>query len=483
MKKQKFGLLSSSILYGFGGAAQRLISFILLPIFTHYLTPTDYGVVGLLVSLPALLLPVFSLGLSASISVCYFAAENQAGRRTVILTGRLITYISAGIMLALALLELDLVTRLAVGDLEYRLHTLVAVVTVALNVLCLPLQLEQQFSGRPLEFVIISLAGAVLASMGGAAAVIVFELGGLGLLIGNLLGQLFVCVLLMLPRKGTISGGKVSLGVAKELLKHGMPMLPSFVLLFILQNGVRWPLERGHGIDAVGLFTLGSSLGAAITLFTTGFVAAWMPWAMAQSDRWAESRQIVANRLSQYLISGGFLVLLFFCFAQPALQLLTPTHYFGAWVVVGLSAASNLLISIFSLLLPPVYMAKKVSLVLVAQGIAAAVTVGSAYFLLDFGILGAALAVFLGGVSLVMAQVVVNVKLTGIQSIPFDWVPLGLIVMVLGLASWATFYLSIADLFDFALHAVLLVLVVGGMAIWCLPDKKSLLSKISRGLR
>lgn len=484
LKGGKFGLLSSSILYGLGGAVQRLIGFILLPIFTRYLTPADYGIVGLLIILPALLLPVFSLGLSASISVCYFAKDHLVDRQSVIQTARFITYASVGLMMIMAIIAIDLITRLAVGNLEYRLHTLVAIVTVVFNVLCLPLQLEQQLSGKPLEFVKISIVGALCTALASLLAIVAFELGAMGILLGNLLGQVVVWLLLLVTRQkaGVESNGRLDFVIARDLVIHGIPMLPSFLLLFVIQSGVRWPLEWSHGVNAVGLYSVGASFGATLTLLTSGFVAAWTPWAMRHGERWEEGRHLVATRFTQYLIGGGFLVLLFFCVSQPALRILTPPSYFDAWMVVGLAAAANFLTSLFSLLLPPVYMAKKVFLVLVSQAIAALVTAGGIYMLLDFGILGAALAVFIGSLTLVVIQVVVNAKLTDVQQIPLDGLKLVQIVLVLGAASWATFWLRISDTGSFLMYSIFLVLFAGAVLFRCFPDKQSLLSKFSRGL-
>jgi O-antigen/teichoic acid export membrane protein len=483
LKASRFGLLSTSVLYGLGGAAQRLIGFILLPIFTRYLTPADYGIVGLLVILPALLLPVFSLGLSASISVCYFAKEHPSDRQSVIQTARLVTYASVSLMMIMAMIAIDLVTRLTVGNLEYRLHTLVAVVTVVFNVLCLPLQLEQQFSGRPLEFVKISIASAVCTALASVLAIVAFELGALGMLLGNLLGQVVVWVLLLVMRQkaGIESNGRPDFVIARDLVTHGVPMLPSFLLLFVIQSGVRWPLEWSHGVNAVGLYSVGASFGSTLTLLTSGFVAAWIPWAMRHGERWEEGRQVVATRFTQYLIGGGFLVLLFFCVSQPALRILTPPSYFDAWVVVGLAAAANFLMSLFSLLLPPIYMAKKVSLVLISQAGAALVTAGVFYMLLDFGILGAALAVSIGSLSLVVIQAVVNAKLTDIQPIPLDGPKLARVVLVLLVTCWATFWLQISDIGNFFLSSFLLVLFAGIVLFRCFPDKQALLKKFSRG--
>lgn len=485
MLKKKFGLLSSSVLYGLGGAAQRLTSFLLMPLFARHLMPADYGIVGLLASLPALLLPIFSLGISASIGVCYFAAEKAEERLIVIKTAKVLTTISALAMLVIAMVFLDSVTRLAVDNLDYQVHTFIAIVTVALTILCLPQQLEQQFAGRPIEYVVVSLAGALFTSLSSIVTIVFFKLGALGMLIGGMAGQALVWVLLLwLENRSAQEQVRAERLVAKALLKHGLPMLPSFLLLFVIQNWIRWPLEKVHGIDAVGLFSLGSSLGSSMTLLTSGFVAAWMPWVMSQAEQWNDARHEVAKRFTQYFIACGLVVLLFFCAAQPALHLLLPAVYHDAWTVVGLAAAANFVMSLFSLVLPPIYIAGRVYLLLVSQALSATVTIGATYFLLDLGIIGASFAVFVGSVSLVLAQIVVNVKFTNISPIPFDGGRLTKIILVLSLACGATFLTLVSDDgWGFPIMMLGLATAAGLIMLKSFPDRQLLVAIFVRGGR
>tara|TARA_R110001599_G_scaffold171353_1_gene362344 strand:- start:370160 stop:371614 length:1455 start_codon:yes stop_codon:yes gene_type:complete len=484
MTVRKFGLLSSSLVYGLGGAAQRCISLLLLPLFTRYLTPTDYGVVGLLAVLPALLLPIFSLGLTASISVCYFSLKYAEKRQSVIQTSLWITYYSVAIMMMLTFIDLDWITQLSTSNLEYRSHTLVAIITAAISIICLPLQLELQFSGRPLEFVISSLVSAIVASLCSVILVVWFNLSSLGILTGSMLGQISLWILLLLRRhtKSPDIKGSANFQIAKELLKHGLPLLPSFMFLFLLQNGVRWSLESKHGVEAVGLYAIGTNFGSVLTLITSGFVTAWMPWAMQLSDQWSDARHMVAKRLTQYVICVGFLVLLFFCFAQPVLYILTPQVYFDAWTVVGLAATANFMISLFSLVLPPIYMAGKVNLVLISQGVAAVVAIVSAHFLLDFGIFGASLAVALGTFTMIAVQLIINKKLVDVPTIPLEFKKIFFIGLIFISSCGITFFLKIEHIGKFAIASLLLILLSGFLMFTFFPDKKSLYKKFQKNI-
>lgn len=60
-------LLASTAIYGLGAMASRLVTLLLLPVFTAHLVPADYGVVAMLTVVGGFVAPIFTLGLGSSI--------------------------------------------------------------------------------------------------------------------------------------------------------------------------------------------------------------------------------------------------------------------------------------------------------------------------------------------------------------------------------------------------------------------------------
>ena len=65
-------ILRASSVYGLANLGIRALNFLLLPIYTRFLTPADYGVIVLAETLAAFLLSILSLGFDASIQRLYF---------------------------------------------------------------------------------------------------------------------------------------------------------------------------------------------------------------------------------------------------------------------------------------------------------------------------------------------------------------------------------------------------------------------------
>ena len=69
-----------SAIYGLGGLVSRILAVLLLPLYTSYLTPADYGRVETLVALSAILVMVLRAGISTAFFRFYFDSPEPADR-------------------------------------------------------------------------------------------------------------------------------------------------------------------------------------------------------------------------------------------------------------------------------------------------------------------------------------------------------------------------------------------------------------------
>ena len=75
-----------SAIYGLGGLVSRILAVLLLPLYTHYLSTSDYGQIETLIALVTVLTIVLQFGISSAFFRFYFDADDDAGRRLVLRT-------------------------------------------------------------------------------------------------------------------------------------------------------------------------------------------------------------------------------------------------------------------------------------------------------------------------------------------------------------------------------------------------------------
>jgi len=130
------GFIGHAATYAVGNIARRLVGFVMLPIYTRFLTPADYGVIGLLTFALALSEPIFGARLARAIPKFYFEAADAHGRRTVIWGAIGLTGVVSAASMVLLMLFRGLGSQLLFGDHKYAL----ALGLFSVNLLAQPIE-------------------------------------------------------------------------------------------------------------------------------------------------------------------------------------------------------------------------------------------------------------------------------------------------------------------------------------------------------
>src|ERR687884_1570631 len=88
-------LASQSVIYGLGSVVSRILSVLLLPLYTSYLHGRDYGRVETLTALTAILVALLRLGISSAFFRFYFDSTEWEQRVRVVRTSFWFTMASA----------------------------------------------------------------------------------------------------------------------------------------------------------------------------------------------------------------------------------------------------------------------------------------------------------------------------------------------------------------------------------------------------
>ena len=410
MSQQLARLVKTTVIYGLGQVLIRFISLLLLPLFTTYLTPTEYGISAVLGLLAVVLAPIFSIGLGTAIGTVYFHPDDPERRNKTIWTAFAILGLS-GLLLGLLGIAFGRgISELALQTPDYQWLVTMSVWCISLATAATPLQLYLQLEERAISYAVITVVVALFSIALSISLVVVLRQGIWGLVEANLVSQALAFVLFLLLAARRLKP-RLDLSLGQTLVRTGVPLIPGFAFLFIILQANKYLLQWFDGLDALGVYSIGFNIGMVMNLVVVAFTTAWTPYFLAFSDRQDEARRLFGKIFTYYVFAFGALNLIFYFAAKPLVMLMTDPDFHNAFVVVGPSATSQFLLGVFSLLLPAMYFAQEVPFV---TGIQAAATVVAALANLllipPFGIAGAAAALAIGALALVVAQLVWNLK-------------------------------------------------------------------------
>jgi O-antigen/teichoic acid export membrane protein len=395
MKTEIFQLGKDSIVYGAGSVITRFIGLFTLPLFTAYLIPEEYGVLAMLALLNMIVQPVFSLGLTAAMGPSYFEKEDQDNKSKVVWTVFAINLISAFLLVSLSWNFPIFLGELVRLPTNYSYLVSISLTGNALLILASSFMQQAQFEKQSGLYVLITVVTTFSAILVTIYTVIFLELGVEGMIYGQFAGNA-ITLLIFFFNSLKSTNPRISGRMMNELLRLGLPLIPSFAFLFILMHSNKYFLEWHSGLDAVGIYSIGFNLGMVISIVTGGIVTAWYPFFMSYLNKQQEARVVFGQILSYYFMIIGSLCTAFFIFAKPAVQFLTNEKFYEASTVIGFVALGNFCLTLFNFFLPSLYYEKKVQYLSLIQGFAALLSIPISYILIkQYSILGAALVVFI----------------------------------------------------------------------------------------
>ncbi|MCK5739006.1 oligosaccharide flippase family protein [bacterium] len=308
MKKSITGFFKQSVFYGIGTIFERLLSFLMLPLFTNLLTRTQFGTYQLWIAAMVLLSPFLLLGLNSALIRFYAGAKSTYEQMTLFSTcfwtvlclGAVFCGIGVLFAKPLAVLLFD-----SAADTLFVHFLMVTLLFDSLNMLGMNLLKIEQ---RAPVFVLISLISGISVPLITVLLIVVYQFGvagAIGAVVAVSAVKFCVIVVLVLRRKLV---KRVSFPVLRELLHFGLPFLPTVLAASLMVTIDRFLLREMAGLSVVGVYAAGCRLGMAIALFTKAFQYAWEPFISLVHEE--ENASILFGRIfTYYLLVTGMIFL------------------------------------------------------------------------------------------------------------------------------------------------------------------------------
>lgn len=384
-------LAKHSAIYGLGGVVSRILAVLLLPLYTRYLTPGDYGAIETLVAGSAVLVTILRAGISSAFFRFYFDSDEESHRALVVRTSFWFTMTSAtaGLVAGLALAGPISQALFATGDRA-------GLVRAAFVGLWAQMNYEQLTSlfrveERSVAFVLASLANILITVGATVVLVVALEKGATGVLVGNFTGTLAVYAVLLAYRRYQL-GLQFDRSLFRAMNRFGLPLVPSALALWALNFSDRFFLVKLSGAGEVGLYSIGVRVASAMVLLLTAFRTAWPAFAYSIEDE-DDARRTYGFVLTYLLYVACWLALALGLLSPWIVHVLTTPDFFPASRVVAPLAFAAASFAGYIVISIGVGRARRTQFNWVVTGAAALLNVALNLILIPpYGMMGAAVA-------------------------------------------------------------------------------------------
>jgi O-antigen/teichoic acid export membrane protein len=345
-------LATTGAAYTAASIFSKLIAVALLPLYTRYLTPTDYGAAEVMFAAVVSASIVVRFGLIEAVLRFYYKDDEDPEQVVASSFAGLFWLATIGALVALPLATpiaealLDPKTAAEVGQMAELARISIGglwVLTMFEFMLTL-FRLEE----RARAFFVTTIVN-VLVTIGLTVVLVVGAgEGARGLLVGSYAsGAVFVLGLIVLQRH------RLSLffdrALLQRLFRFGLPTMPAEVSLYLLNFVDRIIIVRYAGLPEAGLYSLAVKFAQAVNVLVRGFQLAWPPLAYSIRDD-GEARRAYATVVTLFVAGCAFVVTGMWLFSRWIVRALAAPRFFDSYEAVGLISTAVTLYAVYMVL-------------------------------------------------------------------------------------------------------------------------------------
>lgn len=318
-----------------GNIARHLVGLAMLPIYTRFLSPADYGVIALLTFALALFEPVFGARLGMALPKFYFEVQEDRAKSAVIWTALGVTgSVSAMSMVALIILR-GIGSEVLFGDRTYSLVFGI----FAVNLLTRPLEavglMYLRIHERSRQFLTMSMIKLTLQVALNILLVVYLNEGVVGAVLSGVISSAAIGTVLT-AYVATHEALAFDVQIMRKMVRFSWPLWISGIGgLYVGSSGGVF-LRVFASLSDVGKLELALKFATAVSLLIwSPFAQQWAPtsYRIYREVNGPQRFQVAFIGISAAMFVGGLGISIF---AKPAILVMATKTFFSAAAAVPL---------------------------------------------------------------------------------------------------------------------------------------------------
>ncbi|MBR6740972.1 MAG: oligosaccharide flippase family protein [Clostridia bacterium] len=322
MNQRSRDLIKNIISFAFGKIGVRLISFLLVPVYTHILSTDEYGTLDLISTVCTVLVPILTLNIYES--VMRFCLDKGADREQILSIAT--SVLAVGSVVGLLIIPISYLIP-SFSSLSWYIYAYIvsaAVMQVFLAYL------------RGCERLNLYSIGNIIHTALSAVLNIVFlvglRMGVQGYLLAYILSNLATAVFAVIVGQAyrAIKRFRFDKALINSMLRFSVVLIPNSFMWWIINSSDRAMVTAMAGAAANGIYAIAYKVPSLLTAISGVFNQSWIYTAIKENDSACADQyhDSVYNRMAQTLIC---LVAFILVFLKPFMSVYTSKEYYIAW--------------------------------------------------------------------------------------------------------------------------------------------------------
>ncbi|WP_422106674.1 lipopolysaccharide biosynthesis protein [Winogradskyella sp.] len=291
----KSDFIKSSFFYSVGIIGSKVVFFILVPIFSFFLSKQELGEYDLILVSITLITPLITLQVSDAVYRFLIQKEDKKSRKIIISTGLMV--IAVGCLAFL----------LAVSILNRFLHyQLIFEFSLLQLTFCGFFFFQQVTRGLKTNqwYALMGVINSLLVIALSLVTLIVFEMGLKGVLFSLIISQFASIAIVMFMGGITayITPSFVDFKIAKKLVTYSWPLLPNAISWWLIDLGNRYVILFFLSEEYNGIFAIASRYAGIVALVNSVFILTWQDFIISDKETHEDSKSKASEIFKRFFI-------------------------------------------------------------------------------------------------------------------------------------------------------------------------------------
>lgn len=308
-------------IYSIGTIGTKVISFILLPIYTFFLTKEEIGYYDLILTISNLLVYIYSLLISDATYRWLIDSSSNRARKEIISTSLLLLTLIITFLFGITYFILDIYFY----DLKFKNETL------CLIFLNCYMALFQSIM-RGMEYIKLysfsSILNILLIAVINISYILFFKIDLSIVLYATIfslgLNILFVGYAIKIWRNCEISSFDISL--SKNFLRYSIPLIPNYILLWVLSSANKFIILDNLGIEYGAIYSIALRFAMILSIINTTIILPIQDFILKSGFN--------NNMLKKYFLFEVFIAFILSILSPIYLYFFVSQEYYNAWVYI-----------------------------------------------------------------------------------------------------------------------------------------------------
>lgn len=408
-------LFKSFSVYVFSNLFNSAIGLLLLPLFTHYLNPSDYGILSLINTAVAIFSILIMVGSDGSLRREFY---NSSGSKYS-------TYFSSSVFTTL--IAFLLVVVVAIGTQHwivplsqipskwFFLSILISALSILPTILLGQYRLEQKAFSFAVFSNLMTLLNLGMGILFVAILNMNYEGRGYSLIITNIV---FCVVSIVILRRKKLFGKNLVKQDMKASLNYGLPLIPHQVGSLLMNFSDRYFIANLVSLSEAGFYNVGYTIGSLIGKIEGSFTQAFVPFLFEQLGKNTPEADKKIVKVSYIFIAGLLIstVLMYF-FSEIVYKYFIDAKYLPGKKFVILIGFGYFFSGCYKLFAGYIFYTKKTIYLTYLSVFNVVVNVTLNYFLIsNYGTIGAAYATLISFFLMCLITFLISYKIR-----PMPW--------------------------------------------------------------